>query len=613
MGTTRSKAVIRNAKTGFIKTLIAYILQFVVRAIIMYTLGAEYVGLNGLFSNILGCLSLAELGFGTAIVVSLYKPVAENDEETVKSLIKLYSKVYAIISIIILIIGLTMMPFIKYLIKAGTPEGINIYIIYLLLLINTVISYFAANKRSLLFVYQRNDIENNVKTISTIIMYALQITSLLLFKNYYIYMSIMPITTMIESLVIVLIANRKFVFIKGKAQALSQSVKKEVVSNIRALSWHQIGGVLVLCTDNIIISAMLGGLKELGIYSNYTMITTCILAVITILINSFQAGIGNLLASESKENTYIKFKQINLIFSFIVGFCSICMLVLAQDFVLFWLKSSDSLLSFPILLAICFSFYFSNSVITPNMYNVALGLVRYNIWKPFCQGVINLVVSIILAKYIGLIGVVIGTIVSYVLMPVWVEPFTLFKYYFKNSAKEYVLQFLSTFAFMLISGVVTFGVCSLLPGGGLGLLIVRFIVCGIVCASSLLLLYAILPEFKQCVVLGKSILANMRSTRQSADVKNENATPDNLVIKKSKTVEKIRTMSDTVEVETIVEHEEFLTNEIDDKDQTKNEINKEEQKGEGVDEKCIDNNFSEIADDTTLEVGEDSGVEDVDK
>lgn len=576
MATTRSKAVIRNARTGFIKTLITYILQFVVRTIIMYTLGAEYVGLNGLFSNILGCLSLAELGFGTAIVVSLYKPVAENDEETVKSLIKLYSKVYAIISIIILLIGLAVMPFIKYLIKAGTPENVNIYVIYSLLLLNTVISYFAANKRSLLFVYQRNDIENNVKTISTIIMYTLQIVSLLLFKNYYIYMSIMPITTMVESLIIVFIANKKFVFIKGKAQALSDTAKKEVVSNIKALSWHQIGGVLVLCTDNIIISSMLGGLKELGIYSNYTMITTCILAVITILINSFQAGIGNLLASESTENTYTKFKQINLVFSFIVSFCAICIFVLAQDFVLCWLKKSDCLLSYPTLLAICFSFYFSNSVITPNMYNVALGLVKYNIWKPFCQGIINLVVSIVLAKYIGLIGVIIGTIASYVLMPVWVEPFTLFKYYFKRNAKEYVFQFLLTFVFMLISGAITFAVCSLLPSGGLGLLIARFAVCGVVCVLTLMLLYAILPEFKQCVAWGKSILSNIKVRRQAAAESSESVVPVEFVAGEPESVENAALMSDIIVAETLAENEKNTKNDADGNVEAESEINNEE-------------------------------------
>ena len=149
---TRSGAVLRNARFGIIKTVITYILQFVLRTVIIYTLGVEYVGLNGLFSNILGCLSLAELGFGTAIVVSMYKPVAENDEETVKSLLRLYKKVYAIISVIVFVLGLAITPFLSFLIKTGVPENTNIYVVYLLLLLNTCVSYFAANKRSLLFV-----------------------------------------------------------------------------------------------------------------------------------------------------------------------------------------------------------------------------------------------------------------------------------------------------------------------------------------------------------------------------------------------------------------------------------------------------------------------------
>lgn len=508
---TRSKAVIRNAKTGIIKTIITYILQFVIRTILVYTLGVEYVGLNGLFSNILGCLSLAELGFGTAIVVSLYKPVAENDENTVKSLISMYSKVYAIISATIFVVGLAIMPFIRFLIRTGIPTGINIYIIYLLLLLNTVISYFSANRRSLLFVYQRNDVENNIKTCCTIIMYALQVIALVLFKNYYVYMVVLPIMTAIESLLIICVTNKKYAFIRGKAQKLPPNVKQEVITNVKALSWHQVGGVLVLCTDNIIISAMLGGLTELGVYANYTMITTCILSLINILINSFQAGIGNLLASENIEKTYNKFRQINFLFNFIVSFCTICIFVLSQDFILVWLKSTDCLLPTSTLLLICFSFYFSNSVITPNMYNVALGLVRYNVWKPFCQGVINLVISILLAKYIGLAGVIIGTIVSYLLMPVWVEPFTIFKYYFKRGKSQYFIQFLLSFIFTVLSGSITFFVCSFLPSGGIGLLILRFMVCGITCAVSLLLFFCMLPEFKQCVAWGKEILKNFKN------------------------------------------------------------------------------------------------------
>ena len=380
---TRSGAVLRNARFGIIKTVITYILQFVLRTVIIYTLGVEYVGLNGLFSNILGCLSLAELGFGTAIVVSMYKPVAENDEETVKSLLRLYKKVYAIISVIVFVLGLAITPFLSFLIKTGVPENTNIYVVYLLLLLNTCVSYFAANKRSLLFVYQRNDIENKIKTICTIVLYSLQIAVLLLFKDFYVYMSLLPIITMLEGVIISLVAHKKFPFIKGKAEKIGAETKKEVLSNIKALSWHQLGGVLVLCTDNIIISSMLGGLNELGIYSNYTMITTCILAIITILTNSFQASIGNMLASEPVETAYIKFRQINFIFSFIVGFCTICLYVLAQEFIVIWLNSSDCLLANRTLLLICISFFLGNSVITPNMYNIALGLVRHNIWKPY--------------------------------------------------------------------------------------------------------------------------------------------------------------------------------------------------------------------------------------
>lgn len=516
--TGRTGSVLRNAKTGLIKTIITYVLQFVVRTILIYTLGAEYVGLGGLFTNILGCLSLAELGFGTAIVVSMYKPVADGDIETVKSLNKLYVKIYSIISFVILVVGLSIMPFLRYLIKGGVPNNLNIYVVYILLLINTVISYFAANKRSLLFVYQRNDIENNIVSFCTILMTLLQIVILLIFKNYYMYMMILPLMTLLQTLLIILFANKKLPFIKEKAKPLNEETKNEVKGYVKALSWHQLGGVLVLCTDNIIISAMLGGLRELGIYSNYTMITVNLLAIITMLISAFQASVGNMLAVKEKKECYIKFLQLNIIFNFLIAFCTVCVFVLIQPFMMVWLRRPDYLLSMPNVILICLSFFFGNFVITPNMFNVALGTVKHSTWKPFCQGIINLVVSILLALKIGLAGVIIGTIISYLTMPVWVEPFILFKYYFKHGKLQYLKQQLISIVSTMVSAVVTYFVCGLVPSGGIGWLVLRFAVCALVAGATLLIGFMFMPEFKECIKWGKQIVNGVLHRRDKKTV-----------------------------------------------------------------------------------------------
>ena len=255
---TRSNNVKRNLTANIIKFAAQLLLQFVLRTVLIYTMGAEYLGLNGLFTNILSFLNLAELGIGSAIVFSMYKPIADGDIEKVKALQQLYKKFYSIIFIVILVIGLTLLPFLDVLIKGDVSVDINIYLLYLMYLANTLISYISAHKRSLLFAYQRNDIENKIKTFCLFGMTLFQILILIAFKNYYFYFIIDIVFTFIECRWIKSAANKLYPNINGKSQALDTQTKKEVSKNVAALSLHKLGGAVVFSTDNILISSIAG-------------------------------------------------------------------------------------------------------------------------------------------------------------------------------------------------------------------------------------------------------------------------------------------------------------------------------------------------------------------
>ena len=270
---TRTQNIRKNLIFNIIKYVTNLLLQFVLRTVLIYYMGAEYLGLNGLFTNIFSFLNLAELGIGSAIVFSMYKPIADNDVEKIKSLEHLYKKFYIIISIIVGTIGLAITPFIKYLMNGGVSVNINIYILYIMYLVYTLVGYWSAHKRSLLFAYQRNDVENKIKTICIVGMSLIQIVVLVLFKNYYIYFSISILFTLIECILIQVYANKLFPEISGKTHPLDKETKKEITRNVTAISMHKIGGAVVFSTDNILISTFLG-VVVLGAYSNYALITS---------------------------------------------------------------------------------------------------------------------------------------------------------------------------------------------------------------------------------------------------------------------------------------------------------------------------------------------------
>jgi len=254
---TRTSNIKNNLIFNAVKFATQLLLQFVLRTCLIYIMGAEYLGLNGLFSNIFAFLNLAELGIGSAIVFSMYKPIADGDTEKVKSLQTMYKRFYLVITLIIAGLGVIVLPFLKYLINGDVSVDINIYLLYILYLANTLFGYLAAHKRSLLFAHQRNDIENKISTMCMFGMTTVQIVVLFIFKNYYIYFVVNMIFTVLECVIVHMWANKLFPELKGKSAPLDKSTKKEIFKNVGAISLHKVGSAVVYSTDNILISSVI--------------------------------------------------------------------------------------------------------------------------------------------------------------------------------------------------------------------------------------------------------------------------------------------------------------------------------------------------------------------
>lgn len=502
---SRTDNVVRIFKFSMLKYVLQIILKFVLRTAIIYILGKQYLGLNGLFSNILGILNLTELGIGSAIVFSMYKPIAKKETEKIKTLNNLYKKIYCVIAIIVLVIGGTLTPFLNYFINGDCPSDINIYVIYLVFLANTVISYFAAHKRSLIFAHQRDDVTSKIAMLFLIILNVLQIALLFIFKNYYVFLCLMPLFTLLEAITVVKVANKLYPQINGKALPLDKKTKKEITKNISAMSMHKVGDVLVNSTDNILLSVFIG-LAAVGIYSNYLLLTSTITALLLVLENSLKSSAGNLIATSEVDYVYKRYKMFNFAFAWIAGFCTVCLICLSQDFILLWTGDESYLLPMLTMMVVMINFYLTSMRYVSSMFKNVAGLMIYDVWKPIVQGLINLIASIILAQYLGFLGVILGTTISSLIAPIWVEPYVLYKHYFKKSVWKYLLRFAFYTFIASIACVSTYLLCSLLPSVNVVNFIIKMIICVIVPNVIFIACYFWMPECKSLFSFAKTFL-----------------------------------------------------------------------------------------------------------
>lgn len=427
------------------------LLGFGIRYYFIQTLGVKNLGLNGLFTNILSFLSLAELGIGTSIVYELYKPVAYSDKDAIKSLMFLYKKAYTFIGVTVAVVGVCIAPLLPFFIHKSSMS-FNVYIYYFLFLSNSVVSYFFTYKRSML-----NADQQNFKTvINDFIFYIMcaiiQIITLLYYHSFVVYLVIQVLTTLFSNLSISYIVNKKYPFLKEKnvkklSSQVVKGIKKNVVGNISS----QIGAIIVLGSDNILISAFVG-LSAVGLYSNYTLIANAVKSLLQQATNSIVPSVGNLISTGNQDKTYVIFNQYLFLNSGISYFAGIGIFSIIDNFIKIWLGKKYIL---PTSTTVLISLY-----ITMMMYQGAVrtfvsafGLFWQQRWKSIFESIVNIVMSLIflLIFKLGINGVLLGTISSTLLITIWFEPFIAFKYGFMKEPSEYIMSTIKFYLFFVIN------------------------------------------------------------------------------------------------------------------------------------------------------------------
>ncbi|MCM3118460.1 oligosaccharide flippase family protein [Neobacillus sp. MER 74] len=456
----RTKNSIKNTAYGIAGQLIGTILSFISRTLFINILGASYLGINGLFTNILSMLSLAELGVGSAIIYTMYKPLAEKDQTKIKALMRFYATAYKMIGCIVALLGLILLPFLDYLIK-DKPNIPNLTVIYLMFLTNSVVTYFFAYKRSIITADQKNYLNTINQVRFMFIQNIIQITLLILTKNYILYLSVQIICSFISNVSISKKVDKIYPFLNiGKKEYLDKDNKKEIFKNIRAMMSHKIGGVVVNGTDNLLISTYVG-VYFVGLYSNYIMIISIINSFIYQAFTAVTASIGNLNALEGKEKSYKIFNDVFFINFWLYGFCSISLWILLNPFIGMWIGNKYIMDNY-IVLMIVINFFITGMRQTVIAYNSTLGLFWNDRFKPWFEAIINLIASIILLNRLGIVGVFLGTFISTITTSFWVEPYILYKHAFKKGLNIYMKKYALYTLVTIIAAILTQLACSVI-------------------------------------------------------------------------------------------------------------------------------------------------------
>lgn len=472
----------RNLAFGVISKIVTLVLPFLLRTILIEEMGANYLGLNGLFTSILSVLNVAELGFSSAITYSMYRPIANNDIPAINALLKLYRTIYNIIGAVIFVLGVCLLPFLPFLVKAGVPSDINLFSLYLIYLVNSSISYFTFSYyRSLLSAFQREDILSKITIYITAIQNILQAVLVFVFHNYYVYVLVLPIMSILGNLLIAYAARKNFPQCKCEGKITAQT-KNEIIKNMKGLVIAKVGGVSRNAFDSIFISAFLG-LVEVAKYNNYYYISSAITGMMVLIHTAIMASIGNSVAVETKENNYSTMKKLNFLYMWIGGWFSICLLCLYQPFMKIWVGEAMLLPTYTMVL-FCLYFYSLKLGDIQSLYLTTAGLFYEFRNCAIIQSVANIALNYFLGKFWGIDGIISATMISILCVDFLYGNQIVFKHYFgRDRIKEYFATHVCYFAATMVAAAITIFISR--PCG----FILRIVICCIIPNLVYVLLY----------------------------------------------------------------------------------------------------------------------------
>lgn len=499
---SRTDNSIRNIKFALIFQMATIVVSFFTRKAFVLVLTKEYLGLDGTFSSILSILSLAEFGIGTAITFSLYKPLAKGDQDQIASLMVLHRVAYRVVGIAVAVLGAALAPFLPELIRE-MPDIPHIYLIYLLFVADSALTYFLAYKQSLIIADQKQYIVTAWQNGLDMMLAAAQAVFLLLTQNYFVYLGLRIGVTLLKNILLSWQANRLYPFLKtARVENLDRDTKQEITRNIKALFGHNLGGIIVFGKDNLLIAYFMG-LATVGLYANYLMVINGLKTVYEQVFRAITASVGNLGASEDPQMAISVFWNINFFVCWLFGFSFICLAVLFQPFIALWV-GDGYLFGQDVVWLIALNFYVWGMRKAVLVFRSAYGLYWHDRYKPFAECLIGLVASIALAPQFGVAGILAGTVISTMTTCFWIEPMMLFKHALHASPKRYFRDYVINTIVTFLTLCAVWAICALLPSVGWAAFVAKLAVCAVVGNGGFLIAYWRRKEFRYFVQLVRS-------------------------------------------------------------------------------------------------------------
>lgn len=508
--TSRVQNAVKNVGVAGIMQIITILLNLISRTVFIKILGNDYLSCDGLFSNILTILSFSELGIGSAIIFSLYKPIADDDKVQIGKLMNLFASAYRYIALVITVLGICIIPFLKFLITDVPDIKEDISLLYILFLANTVSSYIFGYKRSFLIANQENYIVLLIQQSIHILKIAAQFIFLIYTHNYILYLVLNICSTLLTNVISTLITNKKYKWINEyQKNKLSKKERKPIFSNIFSIFQYKLGSVVLNGTDNIIISLVLKT-SLVGLVSNYNMIISAMQSVINQACSGLQATVGNYNATSDKEGKYKIFCKLYFISNWIFGFCTICLTILINPLIDIWL-GKEFLLSYDVVIALSLSMYIGLINTIPSTYRTTMGYFKEARMCPVYASILNIILSVVFAKMIGLSGIFFATVISRFLTFNVIDPYYVFKKGFERNVFKFHAQFGMNFFVLFINYITTLNCVKLICVEGILGFVIKVIVACVVCNLLFLIVYFKTPVFSETLHTLKTFIKRKRN------------------------------------------------------------------------------------------------------
>lgn len=495
---------------GTIYKVYQIVIPFVMRTLMIYQMGMEYAGLNNLFTSIFQVLNLAELGIGAALTYSMYKPIAEDNDKQICVLLKLYKKCFFIIGCVVTVLGIICVPFLNILVKGAIPGDLNLLVLYLMYLVNTVLSYWMFSyKKSLLYAHQRNDIISKVMLVTSTIQFTLQAYVLIFLKNYYLYLLSSILAQILQNIICAILTDRIYPSYRPEGE-LEFEIINDIKKKVQGLITNKIGGTILRSADSIVISSFLG-LSILAVYQNYYFILTAIISIFGIIFESCIAGVGNSLIVETPKKNYEDLKTVTYLVGWLICISCTCFTVLYQPFMIMWV-GKKYLMEFPLVVCMIIYFFLYEIDQLVGLYKDAAGIWYSDRYRTIISALSNLVMNIFLVHYIGLYGVLISTILALLIIDLPWLLHNVFKTLFVNqSLKKYVIELIKLALYSTISSFISYILCRNINFKGVIGLAVRLIIAVVISCGIFIIAEFKSEQFKK----SKKILLSMIKRRKN--------------------------------------------------------------------------------------------------